>query len=249
MRLADKVAIVTGGGSGMGASEAALFAREGARVMVADVWDEGGESVVAEIRANGGEAHYVHTDVRKDDAWLALLSETISKFGTLDVLVNNAGLSSTSQGDPLGVEGWDAIMDVNSTGAFLGTRHAIPAMIEAGGGSIINISSIMAYVGSAGGHPAYSASKGALRSMTKATAVAYGPQGIRANSVHPGFMPSMRSGGEGSEAARDRAARITPLRRIGDPLDVAYGVLFLASDEVAFVTGAELVIDGGFISQ
>ncbi len=249
MRLADKVAIVTGGGSGMGASEAALFAREGARVVVADVLDECGESVAEEIHASGGEARYVHTDVRNDDAWSALLSETISAFGKLDVLVNNAGLSATSQGDPLGVEGWDAIMDVNSTGAFLGTRHAIPAMIEAGGGSIINISSIMAFVGAAGGHPAYSASKGALRSLTKATAVAYGPQGIRANSVHPGFMPSMRSSGEGSDASRDRAARITPLRRIGDPIDVAYGVLFLASDEAAFVTGAELVIDGGFIAQ
>jgi NAD(P)-dependent dehydrogenase (short-subunit alcohol dehydrogenase family) len=132
---------------------------------------------------------------------------------------------------------------------FLGTAAAIPAMLDSGGGSIVNISSIVGIVGSAGGHPAYNASKGAVRAFTKAIAVTYGPRGIRCNSVHPGWMPPMRTGGPGAVEAREAAARITPLRRIGEPIDIANGVLYLASDEAAFVTGAELVIDGGFIAQ
>ena len=248
MRLENKVAIITGAGGGMGAEEARLFAREGAHVVIADIWDEGGTQVAASIQDAGQRAEFVHTDVTQQADWESLLDATLSEFGRLDILVNNAGLSSTSQSDPLSVEGWNTIMGVNSTGVFLGTRQAIPTMLEQGGGSIVNISSIMGFVGS-GGHPAYHASKGAVRIFTKAIAVAYGPQGIRANSVHPGFMPPMRSGGASGDAARERAARITPLRRIGELIDVAHGVLFLASDEAAFVTGTELVIDGGFIAQ
>ncbi len=248
MRLENKVAIITGAGGGMGAEEARLFAREGAHVVIADIWDEGGTQVAASIQDAGQRAEFVHTDVTQQADWESLLDATLSEFGRLDILVNNAGLSSTSQSDPLSVEGWNTIMGVNSTGVFLGTRQAIPTMLEQGSGSIVNISSIMGFVGS-GGHPAYHASKGAVRIFTKAIAVAYGPQGIRANSVHPGFMPPMRSGGAGGDAARERAARITPLRRIGELIDVAHGVLFLASDEAAFVTGTELVIDGGFIAQ
>jgi NAD(P)-dependent dehydrogenase (short-subunit alcohol dehydrogenase family) len=249
MRLEDKVAIVTGAGGGMGASEARLFAREGAKVVVADIWDEGGESVAASIEDAGGNARFVHCDVTQDDDWERLLQATVGDYGKLDILVNNAGLSSTSEDDPTSLEGWNRIMGVNATGVYLGTERAIPHMIESGGGSIVNISSIMGFVGSAGGHPAYHASKGAVRLFTKAIAVNYGPQGIRCNSVHPGFLPPMRSGGAGTEEARERAARITPLRRIGDPIDVANGVLFLASDEASFITGTELVIDGGFIAQ
>jgi NAD(P)-dependent dehydrogenase (short-subunit alcohol dehydrogenase family) len=146
-------------------------------------------------------------------------------------------------------EGWRRIMEVNSTGVFLGTKYAIPAMQQAGRGSIVNISSIMGFVGGESGHPAYHASKGAVRIFTKATAVKYGPDGIRANSVHPGFMPPMRSARPRDAAALQRLIDWTPLRRTGKPIEVAYGVLFLASDEASFITGTELVIDGGFIAQ
>ena len=249
MRLEDKVAIVTGGGSDMDASESRLFAREGAKGVVADVWDAGGQSVVASVEDAGGDARYVHCDVTQDGDWQRLLQATVDEYGKLDILVNNAGLSSTSEDDPTSLDGWNRIMGVNATGVYLGTERAIPHMIESGGGSIVNISSIMGFVGSPGGHPAYHASKGGVRLFTKAIAVNWGPQGIRCNSVHPGFLPPMRSGGPGGDAARERAARITPLRRIGDPIDVASGVLFLASDEASFITGTELVIDGGFIAQ
>jgi NAD(P)-dependent dehydrogenase (short-subunit alcohol dehydrogenase family) len=146
-------------------------------------------------------------------------------------------------------EGWRRIMEVNTTGVFLGTKYAIPAMQQAGGGAIVNISSIMGFVGGESGHPAYHASKGAVRIFTKATAVKYGPDGIRANSVHPGFMPPMRSSRPRDAAALQRLIDWTPLRRTGKPIEVAYGVLFLASDEASFITGTELVIDGGFIAQ
>jgi NAD(P)-dependent dehydrogenase (short-subunit alcohol dehydrogenase family) len=151
--------------------------------------------------------------------------------------------------DPMDTEGWRRIMEVNATGVFLGTKYAIPAMRRAGGGSIVNISSIMGFVGGEAGHPAYHASKGAVRIFTKATAVKYGPDGIRANSVHPGFMPPMRSARPREAADLQRLIDWTPLRRTGKPIEVAYGVLFLASDEASFITGTELVIDGGFIAQ
>ena len=173
----------------------------------------------------------------------------MARFGKLDILVNNAGLSSTSEADPMDTEGWRRIMEVNTTGVFLGTKYAIPAMQHAGGGSIVNISSIMGFVGGESGHPAYHASKGAVRIFTKATAVKYGPDGIRANSVHPGFMPPMRSARPRDTADLQRLIDWTPLRRTGKPIEVAYAVLFLASDEASFITGTELVIDGGFIAQ
>ena len=249
MRLEGKVAIVTGGGSGMGAAEVKLLAREGAAVVIADVWEDGGHQVESEVTEAGGRAQFLPTNVTDEGDWERLLQFTEEKFGPLDILVNNAGLSGGSFEDETSTEGWHAIMDVNATGVFLGTKHAVPSMRRAGGGSIVNISSIMGFVGSDGGHPAYHASKGAVRIFTKATAVRYGPEGIRANSVHPGFMPPMRTGAPGSEDARARAAEITPLRRTGEPIEVAYGVLFLASDEASFVTGTELVIDGGYIAR
>jgi NAD(P)-dependent dehydrogenase (short-subunit alcohol dehydrogenase family) len=247
-RLEDKVAIISGAASGMGASEAELFAREGAAVLLGDVWDEGGEAVAANIRKAGGEAVYVHLDVTDAEQWASAVGAALVRFGRIDILVNNAGLSATSEADRQSFDGWKRIMDVNANGVFLGTNAVLPTMLEAGAGSIVNISSIVGIVGSAGGHPAYNASKGAIRAFTKATAVTYGPRGIRANSVHPGWLPAMRSGGPGAAASRDAAALQTPLRRIGQPIEVANGVLFLASDEASFITGAELVIDGGFIA-
>jgi len=248
MRLAGKVAIISGAAHGMGAEEARLFAREGAQVVIADLLEDEGMRLAAEIKAAGGEALFVRTDVTSEDDWRHVVQTTVAQFGKLDILVNNAGLSSTSVSNPMDTDGWRRIMDVNATGVFLGTKYAIPAMQRAGGGSIVNISSIMGFVGGESGHPAYHASKGAVRILTKATAVQYGPDGIRANSVHPGFMPPMRSS-HPDPTVRQEQVRLTPLRRIGKPIEVAYGVLFLASDEASFITGTELVIDGGFIAR
>jgi NAD(P)-dependent dehydrogenase (short-subunit alcohol dehydrogenase family) len=248
MRLPGKVAIITGGAHGMGAEEAKLFAREGAKVVIADVLEEEGKQLEAEI-SKSGEAMFLRADVTSEGDWNRLVEATVARFGKLDILVNNAGLSSTSAADPMDTDGWRRIMEVNTTGVFLGTKYAIPAMQRAGGGAIVNISSIMGFVGGESGHPAYHASKGAVRIFTKATAVKYGPDGIRANSVHPGFMPPMRSARPRDTAAMQRLVDWTPLRRTGKPIEVAYGVLFLASDEASFITGTELVIDGGFIAQ
>ena len=157
MRLEGKVAIISGASGGMGAEEARLFAREGAKVVIADIIDEDGEAVAREIEDTGGEATYVHTDVTSAESWDAAVQATLDKYGKVDILVNNAGISSGSHEDPLDVDGWNSIMDVNSTGVYLGTRAVIPAMLEAGGGSIVNISSIMGFVGGEGGHPAYHA--------------------------------------------------------------------------------------------
>ena len=247
MRLKDKVAIITGGAHGMGEAEARLFAQEGARVVIADVLRDEGDRVAGAIRAAGGEAIFVQTDVTSDAAWMALIAAALADHGQLDILVNNAGISGSSVGDPDGIEGWERLLAVNLTSVFLGTRRAAAEMARTGGGSIVNISSIMGIVGGADGHPGYHASKAAVRNYTKAAAVRYGPSGVRVNSVHPGYLPAMLNGT--NAGTRDSKIAITPLRRIGKPIEVAYGVLFLASDEASFVTAAELVIDGGFIAH
>jgi NAD(P)-dependent dehydrogenase (short-subunit alcohol dehydrogenase family) len=249
MRLAGKVAIISGAAGGMGAEEARLFAREGAKVVVADVLEQEGQHVAAEIAAAGGEAVFMRTDVTSESDWKQTVDAAVERFGRLDILVNNAGLSSTSAADPLDVDGWRRIMDVNATGVFLGSKYAVTAMRQSSGGAIVNISSIMGFVGGEGGHPAYHSSKGAVRLLTKAMAVRYGPRGIRVNSVHPGFMPPMRSARARNDAAMQEIIEQTPLRRTGEPIEVAYGVLFLASDEASFITGTELVIDGGYIAR
>jgi NAD(P)-dependent dehydrogenase (short-subunit alcohol dehydrogenase family) len=247
MRLKDKVAIVTGGAHGMGEAEARLFTKEGAKIVVADLLADQAEAVAADIRAGGGEAIAVRTDVTSEPDWLALIDRTVSAYGRLDILVNNAGISGSSVGDPDALEGWNRIVAVNQTSVFLGTKLAAEQMAKTGGGSIVNISSIMGFVGGNSGHPAYCASKGAVRIYTKAAAVRYGPQGVRVNSVHPGYMPPMLNAT--NQNLRAEKIELTPLRRLGEPIEVAYGVLFLASDEASFVTGTELVIDGGFIAQ
>jgi NAD(P)-dependent dehydrogenase (short-subunit alcohol dehydrogenase family) len=247
MRLKDKVAIVTGGAHGMGEAEARLFAREGATVVVADTLAAEGKAVAADISALQGRAGFVRTDVTSEADWRSLIAETIASFGRLDILVNNAGISGSAVGDPDGLDGWEKLMSVNAASVFLGTRLAAAVMVPNGRGSIVNISSIMGFVGSAESHPGYAASKGAVRLYTKSAAAKYGPYGVRVNSVHPGYMPPMLN----ATNAAGRASKIdaTPLRRLGEPIEVAYGVLFLASDEASFVTGAELVIDGGYIAQ
>jgi NAD(P)-dependent dehydrogenase (short-subunit alcohol dehydrogenase family) len=247
MRLKDKAAIVTGGAHGMGEAEARLFAKEGAKIVVADILASEAEAVAADIRAGGGEAIAATIDVTSEADWQALIARTVAAYGRLDILVNNAGISGSSVGDPDGLDGWHRVIAVNQTSVFLGTKLAAAQMAKTGGGSIVNISSIMGFVGGTGGHPAYHASKGAVRIYSKAAAVRYGPQGVRVNTIHPGYMPPMLNATNQNERA-DKIA-LTPLRRLGEPIEVAYGVLFLASDEASFVTGTELVIDGGFIAQ
>jgi NAD(P)-dependent dehydrogenase (short-subunit alcohol dehydrogenase family) len=247
MRLDGKVAIVTGAAHGMGEAEARLFAKEGARVVVADLLGKEAEAVAADIRASGGNAIAATIDVTSEPEWVALIAKTLASYGRIDILVNNAGISGSSVGDPDGLEGWQRVIAVNQTSVFLGTKLAAEQMAKTGGGSIVNISSIMGFVGGPSGHPAYSASKGAVRIYTKSAAVRYGPLGVRVNSVHPGYMPPMLNATNANERGEKIAA--TPLRRLGEPIEVAYGVLFLASDEASFVTGTELVIDGGYIAQ
>jgi NAD(P)-dependent dehydrogenase (short-subunit alcohol dehydrogenase family) len=250
MRLKDKVAIVTGGASGMGQSEAMLFAREGAKVIVADLLEAEGRQTADKIGAGGGQARFVKLDVTSETNWGAAVEATLSAFGKLDVLVNNAGISGTFDPDMLSTTAWDKLMDVNAKGVFLGMKTGIAAMQKTGGGSIVNISSISGFVGQAAVHMAYNASKGAVRIMTKTAAVQYAKDGIRVNSVHPGFLPPMRtSKGSADPEWRAKMLRAVPMRREGRVEEVANAVLFLASDDASYITGTEIVVDGGYLAQ
>ena len=249
MRLAGKVALISGGARGQGATEARLFAREGAKVVIGDIRDEEGAGVAAEIAEAGGDARYVHLDVTSEEDWRRAIRTAVAEFGKLNVLVNNAGIWLRGRVEDTTVDQWDMVLEVNAKGVFLGTKLAISEMRKAGGGSIINISSTAGLVGSPRS-TAYSASKGAVRLFTKATAVQYGREGIRANSIHPGPIDTSM-GDEVWPDAPSRAASIarTVVGRMGTPEDIAYGALYLASDESSFVTGSELVIDGGVTAQ
>jgi NAD(P)-dependent dehydrogenase (short-subunit alcohol dehydrogenase family) len=250
MRLSGKVALISGGARGMGAVEARLFAQEGARVVIGDLLEAAGRQVEADIKAAGGEALFVRLDVTREADWQQAVATAVSRFGKLDILVNNAGISAQSGVEQTTVADWDSVMEVNAKGVFLGTRAAIPAMRQAGGGSIINISSQLGLVGVDNSSPQYQASKGAVRLLTKATAIQYAREGIRANSVHPGpiITPLTEARRADPQQYQLTVSRI-PLGRYGEPEDVAYGVLYLATDEAAFVTGSELVIDGGWTAQ
>jgi 3(or 17)beta-hydroxysteroid dehydrogenase len=246
MRLKGKVAIVTGGASGMGRSEATIFAREGARVLVADVLEKEGQEVAKSI---GDAARFMKLDVTSESEWQAVVATAEREFGKLDILVNNAGISGTYTADLASTEAWDRLMDINAKGAFLGMKHAVPAMKRAGGGAIVNISSISGFAGQLGMHMAYNASKGAVRLMTKAGAVQWARDNIRVNSVHPGVMPAMRTSvGSAKPEWREKALAGVPMRREGKVEEVAYAVLFLASDEASYITGTELVVDGGYLA-
>ena len=250
MRLDNKVALITGGARGQGAVEARLFAAEGANVVICDILDEEGKRIESEINNTGGSSLFAHLDVTDESEWQHVIETTLNSFGKLDILVNNAGIYKWSQVEETTSELWDQTMDINAKGVFLGTKHAIPAMRNSGGGSIVNISSVAGLVGSANA-AAYCASKGAVRLLTKSTAIQYAKDGIRANSVHPGIIdtPMTTPNLLATKEARDSSASRHPLGRVGTSEDVAYGVLFLASDESSFMTGSELVIDGGLTAQ
>jgi len=249
MRLENKVALITGGASGMGASMARIFAGEGAKVVVADMLEEEGKQLVEEITRANGAAMFHRLDVTSEDDWQAAIAATLAAWGKLDILVNDAGISGSAVEDLLDSEAWNKIMAVNSTGTFLGIKHVIPAMKQSGGGAIVNVSSISGITGQRGVHPAYNASKGAVRTLTKAAAVQYGRDNIRVNSIHPGLMPPMRTSGRTADpAVRAKMLEGVPLRRAGRVEEVANAALFLASDEASYITGAELYVDGGFLA-
>ncbi len=250
MRLEGKVALISGGGRGQGAVEARLFAREGAKVVFGDVLDDAGKQVEAEIQEAGAEATYVHLDVTREEDWQSAVNTAVDRYGKLDILVNNAGILIRKGIEDTTEEDWDRIMEVNAKGTFLGTKHAIPAMGQAGGGSIVNISSTAGLVASPSGSASYTASKGAIRLLTKSTAIQYAREGIRCNSVHPGPIDTDMIRDTLTDPARlnERMQRL-PMGRVGTAEEIAYGVLYLASDEASFVTGGELVIDGGTTAQ
>ena len=249
MRLENKVALITGGASGMGASMARIFAGEGAKVAVADMLDDEGQKLVDEITRANGAAIFQKLDVTSEAEWQAAIAATLAAFGKLDILVNDAGISGSAVDDLFDTAAWQRLMAVNATGAFLGMKFAIPEMKKAGGGSIVNISSISGVTGQRGIHVGYNASKGAIRTLTKAAAVQHGRDNIRVNSVHPGLMPPMRTSGRTADpAVRAKMLEGVPLRRAGRVEEVANAVLFLASDEASYITGTELYVDGGFLA-
>ena len=250
MRLANKVAIITGAASGMGAATARRFGKEGASVVIADTLEDEGRAVADGISAAGGRAVFLALNVTDETGWKTVVDETVRGFGRLDILVNNAGISGSATIDLLDSGLWDRVMAVNSTGVFLGTAAAVRQMQRNGGGSIVNLSSISGVVGQSFVHMGYNAAKGAVRIMTKSTAVQFGKDGIRCNSVHPGLMPPMRtSGATADPAVRAKMLKAVPLGRAGEVDEVANAVLFLASDEASYVTGAELYVDGGYLAM
>src|SRR3954447_17612253 len=248
MRVANKVALVTGAASGMGAATARLLAREGARVAVADMLEAEGRAVVAEIAAAGGTAMFLRLDVAEEPQWEAAVAAVLGAWGKLDVLVNNAGISGSATNDLYDTALWDRIMAVNARGCFLGVKYAVAAM-RTQGGSIVNLSSISGVVGQERIHCAYNASKAAVRLLTKSVAVQEGPAWIRVNSVHPGLMPPMRTSGATADPVfRAKMLGHVPLGRSGEVDEVAYAILFLASDESSYMTGSEMHVDGGYLA-
>ncbi len=248
MRLSGKVALITGGARGQGAAEARLFAREGAAVVIGDVREEEGRRLEAEITQAGGQARFVGLDVTSEEDWQAAVEVTVEEFGKFNILVNNAAILRLESIEKTTREGWDQVMGVNATGVFLGMKHAVVGMRRAGGGSIVNISSVSAMTARPWA-AAYHASKGAIRILSRVAALEYAKDNIRVNSVYPGSVDTemLTEAYPKEHLARTRGAN--PLGRSGTPEEVAWAVLFLASDEASFITGSELVVDGGHHAQ
>lgn len=252
MRVAGKVALITGAANGLGAETVRLFVREGAQVVVADVLDDDGRRVATEI---GEAAVFVHLDVTSEAGWQDAVAQTIDSFGRLDIVINNAGTSGAQDPDILSTDAWERLLSVNAKGVFLGMKYAVPAMKQSGGGAIVNISSTSAFGGIDGVHMGYNASKAACHIVTKSAAVQYARDGVRVNSVHPGIMPPMLgTRARQAEAAPDPAVIARFMERIplGRPArheEVANAVLFLASDDASYITGTSLIVDGGWLAK
>ena len=248
MRLDGKVALISGAARGQGAAEARLFAREGASVVLGDVLEHEGKTVEAAIKGLGGRALFLKLDVTRGEDWERAVGAAVRSFGRLDILVNNAAILRTEAVEETSEELWEEVMGVNALGVFLGTKHVVPEMRRVGGGSIINIASTSAITASAVAS-AYHASKGAVRSFTRAAAMQYAAENIRVNSVYPGGVDTLMVTEAYDPSYLDDRMGHVPMRRRGRPEEIAYGVLYLASDESSFVTGSELVIDGGSTAQ
>lgn len=254
-RLKGKIALVTGGAAGLGKGIATMFAAEGATVIVSDVNEAAGQRVVADIQRQGGTGLFVLHDVTKEAEWIAVMETVIRNFGSLNVLVNNAGITERGNCEDITLEDWKTVIDINLNGVFLGTKYGIQTMKKTGGGAIVNISSALGLVGEPN-CSSYSASKGGVRLFTKSSALLCAREGykIRVNSIHPGVINTDMLA-EGLKAAADPEAEYQrflawhPIGFLGEPEDVAYGAVYLASDEAKFVTGSELVIDGGWTAN
>jgi NAD(P)-dependent dehydrogenase (short-subunit alcohol dehydrogenase family) len=250
MRLAGKVVLISGAARGQGAAEARLCAAQGASVVLGDVLDEEGAAVAEEIAATGAVARYVHLDISDEGDWQRVVAGVVEEFGGLHGLVNNAAILRTETLQETTPDIWAQVLAVNQTGPYLGMRAAVPALRDAGGGSIVNVSSVMAWLGSAGGVAfAYGATKGAVTAMTKAAAMELAPLGIRVNSLHPGAIDTpMAAAGSAADERVDNAAMVamSPLGRVGESEEVAWAAVFLLSDEASFVTGSAMVVDGGY---
>jgi NAD(P)-dependent dehydrogenase (short-subunit alcohol dehydrogenase family) len=240
-RLQGKVAVVTGAGRGIGRSIAEVFAKEGATVIATSRRDEDGFGVVA------GPVEYRQLDVADRRAWADVVGEVLTRHGRVDVLVNNAGIIKYEPVHELGDDDWDEVVAVNQTGTWLGMKTVLPHMLAQGAGSIINVSSIWGNAAVGGAH-AYHATKGAVRTMSKNAAITYAKDGIRVNSLHPGFIRTPLTDAQDPDV-NDYVVSQTPMGRAGTPEEIAYAAVFLASDESSFVTGSELVVDGGYLAQ
>ena len=248
-RLAGRVALVTGAGSGIGLATAKRLASEGAIAVVSDVQDEAGDQAAAAIGEDGGDALYVHLDVTDEQGWQAAIERVLSERGRLDVLVNNAGLGDLAPIEETTLPDWERTIAIDQTGVFLGMKMCAHALKASGHGSVINISSIFGTSGGFGTSPAYHAAKGAVRTLTKNVALRWATEGVRVNSVHPGFVRTpILDQAQGTEVW-DAMTAMTPMGRLGEPEEIAAAVAYLASDDASFVTGLELYVDGGYIAR
>ena len=247
-RVQGKVTIITGAARGQGESHARLFAQEGASVLITDMLDESGEAVAKELRDSGCDVQYMHLNVTSEDEWKSVITTAEQRWGRVDILINNAGIVGTMK--PVadeGLDGWSKTTEINQQGVFLGLKHGAPAIERSGGGAIVNTCSINGTVGNPGGF-SYQASKGAVKMMTRAAAMEYANRGVRVNSVSPGLVMTPMAVEEG-EASNREFSEATPMKRAAQPIEVSYGVLYLASDEASYVTGTDLFIDGGYTAQ
>lgn len=245
LKFHGRVAFVTGAASGIGKLTAVRFAEEGARVVLADLNVEDGEKTAELIRNKGGEAHFIKLDVTQEDEWTAAVEETVKTFGGLDILVNNAGIGDNQPIEETTFETYSKVVSVTQNSVFLGMRAAAEELKKSGNGAVVNVSSIFGITGGFGVSMGYAAAKGAVRILTKAAALGWAKKGVRVNSVHPGFVDTPILGDTDKQMLID----VTPMGRLGKPDDIATVIRFLASDEASFMTGAEIVVDGGYTAQ
>lgn len=248
-RLEGRVALITGGASGIGKATAFRFIEEGAQVVISDIQDSLGENVAKDLQAKGGEAIYLHHDVASEDSWKEVISKIEAKYGRLDILFNNAGIGDTLTIEDTPLDNYMKTTSVTQTSVFLGMKLAAPLLKKSKHASVINNSSIFGISGGFGASPAYHAAKGAVRLMTKSAALGWATQGIRVNSVHPGFIDTPILGNAKETEFGKVLLQVTPMNRLGLPEEIAAGVAFLASDDASFMTGSELVIDGGYLAR